>query len=110
MTNELVKRLKEDRGDRILQPLRRKEMVLLTVSDDRMPRKKRIGKPILIITELPYTEEPTLLFALPGYGCEAMPVKKLNAGLMIRMGLRAKAAKALIRELKKLYEVRNDGN
>ena len=109
MDFELVKQFAEDQSDRVLWPLRRGEMVFLTVNDPKILRKERISVPTLMLAEMPMTDRVTLICALPGYGCEVMPVWDMRAGKLVRVGLSARSAKVLIRELEKLYEVHKDG-
>lgn len=98
-----------------LAPLRRGRPAAVSVTLKGTSKRTMRGDPMLVIMPLNAVGGPAekLMFALEGRGCEIMELGELKASVLQRMGLRQRAAKALIREIEsQLLDIRRygDGN
>lgn len=91
-----------------LDPLLRGEPVILSISDPRLRKKRRVSQPMLIIH--PFSEDGArvdkLLFSFPGYGCELLPVDEVKAERLYLMGLTYRSAKLLTNEVKRVFKLK----
>lgn len=106
MGTEVVKYRAPEKLNRLLAPLLDGKPVVVSVNVKRMRLKKRIGTPLLYITPLPVYGLPeyALLFSMPGYGSEAIPIKHITPTSLYRVGIPLKAAKILANELTVLFK------
>ncbi len=88
-----------------LDPLLRGEPVILSISDPRLMKKKRVSQPMLIIH--PFSSDggkvDKLLFSFPGYGCELLPVTDVKAEKLYMMGLTFRSARLLTEAVKQVF-------
>lgn len=94
-------------ASKILAPLKRGVPVALEVDDPRLPKRKRIEKPLLFLTPQSVFGVPSrlLIVSLQTYGCEvidtSMEIKPL---MLVRVGLSARMAGELARELDLVFK------
>ncbi len=91
--------------EQLLSPLRRNQSVSLFIDDDRLPKKKRKYRPVLVIA--PYTHSGCppgcLLVSMPPYGSELIdPQVDLKSIAFVRIGLKHSLASALASALKQV--------
>lgn len=91
---------------KLLTPLREGKPVALIVDDPRLPKRKRIEKPVLFLTPLTvYGKLSTkLMVSLQTYGCEVVDtLEKITPTTFYRMGLSARLAGILADELNQVF-------
>lgn len=90
----------------LLEPLREGKPVVLVVDDPRLPKRKRIEKPLLFLTPQSIYGEPSkkIVISFQTHGCEVvdteMGVKTLE---LMRLGIGGKMAVALAKSLNLVF-------
>lgn len=113
LSSRIPSRLIEDRPDAatdLLSPLLRGKPVWLLVEDQRLPRKTRKYKTMLVLVPVPSLGFPVnrLLVAMPPYGSEILdPAVDFKSSVFARLGLSFSLASALTQALSKLYGAKN---
>ncbi len=93
-------------AQRLLAPLREGKPVALVVDDPRLPKRKRIEKPLLFLTPITGFGAPStkLMVALQTYGCELIDtLEQVKPSAFYRMGLNMKLASLLAEELNLVF-------
>lgn len=99
-------RPKQTVASRLLAPLREGKPVALVVDDPRLPKRKRIEKPMLFLTPITvYGQLSTkLMVALQTYGCEVIDTREtIKPAAFFRMGMNGKLAAVLAEELNLVF-------
>ncbi len=99
-------RLKTSIAKRLLAPLREGNTVLLVVNDPRLPKKKRVEKPLLFLAPMSVYGGPDdqIVVSLQAYGSEVFStLEKITPAPFYRMGLSIKLASTLARELNLVF-------
>lgn len=91
----------------ILAPLKQGKPVALEVDDPRLPKRKRIEKPLLFLTPQSIFGAPSklLIVSLQSHGCEVVDTTaEVKPIAFIRLGLGARLAAVLARELDLVFK------
>ena len=90
----------------MLEPLRKGKAVVLEVDDARLPKRKRIEKPLLFLTPQTLFGVPSskLIVSLQTYGCEVIDTREeIKPLMLIRTGLSARMSGSLASELNRVF-------
>lgn len=90
----------------LLAPLREGKPVILRVTDPRLPKRKRVDKPLLFLTPLTAYGRlsSSLVVALQAHGCEVCDTKdKISAMVFYRAGLSMTLSNVLASELNQVF-------
>lgn len=93
-------------ASKLLTPLRKGKPVIIVVDDPRLPKRKRIEKPLLFLTPLTaYGPISTkLMVSLQTYGCEVVDtLEKIKPATFYRMGLSMKLSSVIADELNLVF-------
>lgn len=91
----------------LLAPLRQGIPVILEVNDPRIPKRKRVEKPLLFLTPRSVYGVPSrqLVVSLQTHGCEILDsATKIRPVMLMRIGLSSKLAVALANELNLVFK------
>lgn len=90
----------------LFEPLRRNQSVFLFVTDDRLPKKTRNYRPVLMLVPVQHAGCPTgtLLAAMPPYGSELIDMQDLKSISFVRIGMKPTLAAVLAEALKEFFK------
>lgn len=91
--------------EQLFEPLRKNQSVSLLIEDDRLPKKTRRYKPVLVIAPYRHGGCPSgyLLASMPPYGAELIdPQVDLKPIVFVRLGLKHSLASALASALRQV--------
>lgn len=94
-------------ASKVLAPLRQGKPVVLEVDDPRLPKRRRIEKPLMFLTPQSVFGAPStlLVVSLQSHGCEVIDTSaEVKPIAFIRLGLGARLAVALARELDLVFK------
>lgn len=92
---------------RLLAPLREGKPVALVLDDPRLPKRKRIEKPLLFLTPISaYGRVSTqLMVALQTFGCEVVDtLETIKPAVFMRMGIGSKLSVQIAGELNQVFK------
>jgi hypothetical protein len=110
MVRRLDNRKESTVASSVLAPLRQGKPVVLIVDDPRLPKRKRIEKPLLFLTPESLFGAPStkLLASLQTHGCEVLDTRTaIKPIAFIRLGLSARLACSLAAELDLVFKQGN---
>lgn len=91
----------------LLAPLRLGKPVVLSIDDPRLPKRKRVEKPLLFLTPVTLYGAPSklLLVSLQTHGCEIVDTSmEIQPLALMRVGISPRLAKALAGELDLVFK------
>jgi len=97
---------KRNLAGHLLAPLRVGKPVALVVDDPRLPKRKRVDKPLLFITPIAVFGRVSskLVVALQTHGCEVVDTaQEIKPMVFYRMGIGTKLAISLAAELNLVF-------
>jgi len=95
-------------SDELLQPLLQGRSVILAIRDPKMPKKKRITQPVVILAPLALLAigSSGLVAMVPGGGCEILPMdRKVKTIELVRLSLSATMALRLASALNRVFNL-----
>ncbi len=90
----------------LLRPLKRGVPVALRIEDKRLPKRKRVEHPLLLITPMAIYGRPSsqMAISVQTHGCEIVDTRDRIAPIVfMRMGLSAALSTAMATELTSLF-------